>query len=93
MITTYNQIHQHNTENNSHNKRDLRKACDELEVTFLNEMFKIAGLAQPKSIFSGGPGETQFAGFLTREYARNVVSSKGIGLSEILFRSMVLSGD
>jgi flagellar protein FlgJ len=66
----------------------LRRAADQLEVRFLAEMLKSAGLGQVSSTFGGGMGEEQFTSFLLEEYAGSIVAAGGIGLSELVFNAM-----
>lgn len=66
----------------------LRRAAEELEVAFLTEMLKSAGLGQTAGAFGGGAGEEQFASFLREEHARQMVDAGGIGLAERIFESM-----
>lgn len=63
----------------------LKNAATELEVTFLSEMLKSAGLGEARSAFGGGPGEGQFASLLREEQARQLVGAGRVGLSEIIF--------
>ncbi len=60
----------------------------ELEAAFLAEMLAHSGLGEMKGPFGGGEGEEQFASFLRQEQARLMVEKGGIGLSELIFRSM-----
>ena len=66
----------------------LKEVAKDLEVTFLSEMLKSAGVGKSRSEFGGGAGEDQFASFLRDEQARQIVASGGLGLSEILFNSL-----
>jgi Rod binding domain-containing protein len=66
----------------------LRQAAQELEVSFLAEMLKSAGLGAGRSEFGGGAGEDQFSSFLVQEQARQMVAAGGIGLSETLFHAL-----
>lgn len=67
----------------------LQAAAVELEAAFLGEMLKSAGLGQARQSFGGGAGEDQFASFLVQHQARALAQSGGVGLSEILFQSMM----
>ncbi len=67
----------------------LRSASVELEATFLAEMLKSAGLGEVRESFGGGAGEDQFSSFLVQHQARQLAESGGVGLSEILFKSMM----
>lgn len=66
----------------------LQKAAQELEITFLAEMLKSAGLGESRGQFGGGAGEDQFSSFLVREQAAAMVRSGGIGLSESLYEAL-----
>ncbi|MBO9395404.1 rod-binding protein [Shimia sp. R9_1] len=66
----------------------LRSAANELEITFLSEMLKSAGLGKTSESFGGGAGEDQFSSFLRQEQARAMVASGGIGLSEAFFNAL-----
>lgn len=68
--------------------RALREATQELEVVFLAEMLKSAGLGTSRGS-EGGEGEEQFNSFLIEAQARVMVKAGGIGLSEHLFRALM----
>ena len=68
---------------------EYKSIADELEIQFLSEMLKNAGVGKPRETFGGGAGEDQFSGFLTTEYARATVNAGGIGLSEAIYRALV----
>lgn len=70
------------------NDTKLHAAAQQLEASFLTEMLKSAGLAQPPATFGGGAGEEHFASFLRAEIAGKMVQSGGIGLAEALFEAM-----
>ncbi|NVO57665.1 rod-binding protein [Rhodobacteraceae bacterium B1Z28] len=67
----------------------LQAAAVELEAAFLAEMLKSAGLGKTRQSFGGGAGEDQFASFLVQQQAQQLAQSGGVGLSEILFKSMM----
>lgn len=67
----------------------LRDAATALEATFLAEMLKSAGLGKARQSFGGGAGEDQFASFMIQHQSQELARSGGVGLSEILFRSMM----
>ncbi|MFQ6551070.1 rod-binding protein [Aestuariibius insulae] len=71
------------------NEVRLRAASDDLEISFLTEMLKEAGLGRAPADFGGGAGENQFASFLVREQASLIVAAGGIGLSETIFNSLI----
>ncbi len=61
----------------------------ELEAAFLSQMLAHSGLGAPSEGFGGGVGEEQFASFLRDEQARLMVAKGGIGLAEMIFKSLV----
>ena len=67
----------------------LLQKAEELEATFLSEMLAHSGLGEMQGSFGGGEGEAQFSSFLRQEQARLIVQNGGIGLSELIFNSMV----
>ena len=67
---------------------EMRAAADQLEANFLAEMLKSAGLGKPQESFGGGAGEEQFASFLVRAQAEEMVRSGGIGLAERIFEAL-----
>lgn len=70
-------------------RRDpLMEKAREMEAAFLAEMFAYSGLGEGDGPFGGGAGEAQFTSFLRQEQARLVVEKGGIGLAELIFRSM-----
>ncbi|WP_170479300.1 rod-binding protein [Ruegeria arenilitoris] len=71
----------------------IQAAAVELEATFLAEMLKSAGLGKTSDSFGGGAGEDQFASFLTQHQARQLAQAGGVGLSEILVKSMMEKTD
>jgi peptidoglycan hydrolase FlgJ len=66
----------------------LREKAIALEAAFLSEMLRHAGADRSAGSFGGGVGETQFASFLRDEQARAIARSGGIGLAEVIFRSL-----
>ncbi|WP_226779893.1 rod-binding protein [Oceaniglobus trochenteri] len=67
---------------------DLHQAARDIETNFLSLMLESAGLGQTSESFGGGAGEDQFASFLRRSQAEQMVSAGGIGLAEHLFNSL-----
>lgn len=65
----------------------MTKAKD-LEATFLSEMLGHSGLGELEGAFGGGQGEAQFASFLRQEQARQIVQGGGLGLAELIFKTM-----
>jgi peptidoglycan hydrolase FlgJ len=74
-------------------QQQLMAKAEELEATFLSEMLAHSGLGEMQGTFGGGAGEEQFASFLRQEQARLMVESGGIGLAEMIFRSMARTED
>ena len=70
-----------------------RQVARELEVSFLAEMLKSAGVGEQTSNFAGGIGENQFALFQRQALAEEMVASGGIGLSEHIFKSLMERSD
>jgi peptidoglycan hydrolase FlgJ len=66
----------------------LMATARDLEATFLAEMLGHAGLGATDEAFGGGHGEAQFASFLKQEQARLITDRGGIGLAEMIFKSM-----
>ncbi|NOD78664.1 MULTISPECIES: rod-binding protein [unclassified Ruegeria] len=71
----------------------LKNAAIELEAAFLSEMLKSAGLAQTRQSFGGGVGEDQFGSLLVQHQAQQLAQSGGVGLSEILLKSLMEKAD
>lgn len=66
----------------------LARVARDLEASFLSVMLRESGIGQTPSGFGGGAGEDQFASFLTEAYARKIADRGGIGLAEVIFRSL-----
>lgn len=73
--------------------QQLMKKAVELEATFLSEMLAHSGLSEMQGEFGGGEGEAQFTSFLRQEQAKLIVQSGGLGLAEIIFKSMTEAED
>ncbi|WP_209505011.1 MULTISPECIES: rod-binding protein [unclassified Ruegeria] len=71
----------------------LKDAAIELEAAFLSEMMKSAGLGKTRQSFGGGVGEDQFSSFLVQHQARELARAGGVGLSEILLKSLMEKTD
>nr|WP_309665664.1 rod-binding protein [Tabrizicola sp.] len=67
--------------------------AQELEASFLAEMLGHAGLGEARETFGGGHGEDQFTSFLKEEQAKLMVQRGGIGLAELIFKSMTRAED
>lgn len=85
MITSHFPAPTHLT---SARDQTLFKAAQALEVNFLAEMLRSAGLGQTSETFGGGAGEDQFASFLRRAQSEKMVAAGGIGLAEHLFAAL-----
>lgn len=73
-------------------KTALRAKAEALEAAFLAEMLRHTGLGEQESRFGGGIGETQVTSFLREAQAKAMVDAGGIGLAEMLMRSMAKHG-
>ena len=73
-------------------KTVLRTKAEALEAAFLAEMLRHSGLGEQESRFGGGIGETQVTSFLREAQAKAIVDAGGIGLAEMLMRSMTKGG-
>jgi peptidoglycan hydrolase FlgJ len=69
-------------------QQQLMLKAQELEATFLSEMLAHSGLSEMEGAFGGGQGEAQFTSFLRQEQSRQIVQSGGLGLAELIFKSM-----
>lgn len=69
-------------------KATKASTAQEFEAVFLAEMLRAAGAGKAASIFGGGVGEDQFSSFLIDEYARKMAARGGIGIAEMVLRSM-----
>ncbi len=67
----------------------IKTAARELEVQFLSEMLKSAGVGEARNEFGGGAGEAQFASYLREAQARSMVAGGGLGLSDAIYRSLL----
>lgn len=66
----------------------LARAARDLEASFLAVMLRESGVGTTSGTFGGGIGEEQFASFLTDAYADKFAERGGIGLAEVIFRSL-----
>ncbi|WP_298853595.1 rod-binding protein [uncultured Ruegeria sp.] len=71
----------------------LKDAAIELEAAFLSEMLKSAGFGKTRQSFGGGAGEDQFSSLLVQHQAQQLARSGGVGLSEILLKSLMEKTD
>jgi Rod binding domain-containing protein len=82
----------HPSEPSGHRDLLMQKAR-EMETAFLSEMLAHSGLGQSEGPFGGGEGEAQFASFLRQEQARLMVEKGGVGLAELIFRTLSEASD
>jgi Rod binding domain-containing protein len=73
--------------------QQLMAKARELEATFLSEMLANAGLGEMQGPFGGGQGEAQFASYLRQEQSKLIVKNGGLGLAEMIFRTMAKAED
>ena len=73
----------------SQREAQMRAAAHDLEVTFLAEMLREAGLGETRNAFGGGEGEEQFSSLLVRAQAEQIVQVGGLSLAEIFFNSIM----
>lgn len=66
-----------------------RSVAQGFEAAILAELLQAAGAAQPGGEFGGGIGEDQFASFLLHAQAQRMAERGGIGLAEMILRSML----
>lgn len=66
-----------------------RRVAEEFETVFLSEMLKYSGVNKTSQSFGGGPGEEAFASMLNDAYAEALVSAGGIGIADLVYKSMV----
>ncbi len=60
-----------------------------MEAHFLAEMLSFTGLNATSAEFGGGDGEDQFSSFLRREQANQISKAGGIGLAELIAKSLM----
>lgn len=68
--------------------QDQKAAAEAFEAAFLTEFLKSAGVGRVSESFGGGAGEDQFASFLRAEQAKAIVAGGGIGVAEMVLRSL-----
>lgn len=67
----------------------LAAVAREFEASFLAEMLRAAKFGAPAGNFGGGIGEDQFASFLVDAQAQQLAAGGGLGLSEMILRSLM----
>lgn len=71
----------------------LREAAQSLEASFLSEMLKAARFGEQENSLSGSAGEEHFASFQRDALARDMVRAGGIGLAEMILKSLMENGN
>ncbi len=67
----------------------LRKACEDLESVFLEQLLREMRKTVPKDdLFGGGRGEEVFLALFDQEIAKKMAERGGIGLGEVLYRQL-----
>ena len=79
-----------NTKLNIDVKAAARKAADEFEAVFINNMIETmySGL-DTNTPFGGGQGERVFRSFLLNEYSKAIQSSGGFGISDQVYTQIL----
>ena len=70
----------------------LKASAQDFEAMVLSEMISpmFAGL-KTDGPFGGGQGEEAFRGFLTQEYGKAIAARGGIGVADMLIRSLMVT--
>jgi len=66
-----------------------RKIAEDFEASFLTEMLKHSGVNKTSESFGGGAGEEAFSTMLNDAYAQALVKSGGIGIANLVYKSIV----
>lgn len=66
-----------------------RKVAEAFEASFLTEMLKHSGVNKTSESFGGGAGEDAFSSMLNDAYANTISKSGGIGIADLVYRSIV----
>ena len=67
----------------------LKKACQEFEGYFLQQVFKEMRKTVPDSgLLEKSQGREIYEDMLYEEYSKNISKGKGIGLSDMLYRQL-----
>ena len=68
-----------------------RKTAEDFEAFFLSSMFQtmFEGV-KTNGPFGGGHGEDMFRSMLTQEYGKSVAKAGGIGLSDAVYKQILL---
>lgn len=73
----------------SRDPQELKKACSEFESLFIFQLLKEMRATVPKSGFlSGGRGEDMYLSMFDAQIAREMASTRGIGLSNLLMKHL-----
>lgn len=83
-----------NSLNNAYSAKDLKKAkaaAEDFESQFLAVMFdQMQSGVGEEDPFSGGQATNTFRSMLNEEYAKSIADAGGIGLSDSIFREILL---
>lgn len=67
----------------------IKKACTEFESLFVNFLLKEMRETVPKTGFiNGGKAEEYYTAMLDNEFAKEIASGKGVGLSSMLYEQL-----
>lgn len=73
-------------------KEELKKAAQEFEAVFLNQLFQMMDkTVERNGLISGGPGEDTFRSMLYEKMTQQITqrpSGSGLGLAEAIYRQM-----
>lgn len=67
----------------------VRAVAEDFEAVFLNSMLQQMFANVGQGPFSGGHGATIWRSFLTDEYAKSIVKSGGIGITDQVQRTLL----
>lgn len=68
---------------------ERQKLAQSFEAAILAELLQAAGAMHGETEFSGGIGEEHFASFLLNAQAQRMAERGGIGLAEMVMRSLL----
>jgi len=66
----------------------LDRTARAFETVILSELLKASGAGATNDAFGGGIGEEQFASFLVAAQAERIAHRGGIGIAEMILRSL-----
>ncbi|QGT99703.1 hypothetical protein SYNTR_1110 [Candidatus Syntrophocurvum alkaliphilum] len=78
-----------NTEIEKDNKKELYKACQDLESVFVNKMFDSMRATIPRTDLMGNSfGLDVFESMLYEEYSKKISKQGSIGIADILYKQL-----